>query len=257
MRLAPVRQRGAWRGIAKRRASFYVRPVAVGARSGCAAMPPWPILYCGEQTPVDSYEWNKIAGWVLAALVAVLGLSIGTGYLFPVRELDQQAYVVEGVEEAAGAVAGADAEPPISAFLASADLARGENEFRKCSACHSIERGGANGIGPNLWGIMGARHAQVSGFSYSPAMAATADQVWDWEGMSEWIRAPRNYIPGNRMSFAGIGRAQDRANLLAWMNTQGDRPLPIPAPPAAEEPAADDDAAATDGATEQEQAAAV
>ncbi len=197
---------------------------------------------------MDAYEWNKIAGWVLTALIAVLGLSIGTGYLFPVRELDQPAYIVEGVEEEDAGGAAADAEPPISVFLASADLARGENEFRKCSACHTIERGGANGIGPNLWGIMGARHAQVAGFSYSPAMAATADQLWGWDEMSEWIRSPRTYIPGNRMSFAGISRAQDRANLLAWMNQQGDRPLPLPAPPppAAEQPAEEQEPAAAD-----------
>lgn len=184
---------------------------------------------------MDSYEINRILGWVLAALVAVLGLSIFTGYLFPVHEPEQRAYVVAGIqEEAPAGGAAADAEKPIEFFLASADVARGEAQFRKCAACHTIEKGGAQGIGPNLWGIVGSKHAHIPGFNYSPAMQATADQVWDWKSMSEWLRNPRAYLPGNRMSFAGIGRVQDRADLLAYLNTMSDRPLPLPAAPAAE-----------------------
>ncbi len=184
---------------------------------------------------MDSYEINRILGWVLAALVAVLSLSIFTGYLFPVNEPEQRAYVVAGVEEEAPAAgAAAETEKPIEFFLASADVARGEAQFRKCAACHTIERGGAQGIGPNLWGIIGARHAHIAGFNYSPAMQATADKVWDWQNMSEWLRNPRGYLPGNRMSFAGLGRPQDRADLLAFLNSMSDNPRPLPAPPAAE-----------------------
>lgn len=183
---------------------------------------------------MDSYEINRILGWVLAALVAVLGLSIFTGYLFPVHEPEKRAYVVAGVEEEAPAGgAAADAEKPIEFFLASADIARGEAQFRKCAACHTIEKGGAQGIGPNLWGIVGAKHAHISGFAYSPAMQATADKVWDWQSLSDWLKNPRAYLPGNRMSFAGIGKPQDRADLLAYLNSMSDRPLPLPSAPAA------------------------
>ena len=184
---------------------------------------------------MDSYEINRILGWVLAALVAVLGLSIFTGYLFPVHAPEQRAYVVAGVEEAAPAGgAAADAEKPIEFFLASADMSRGEAQFKKCAACHTIERGGAQGIGPNLWGIVGSRHAHIDGFGYSAAMQATADKVWDWQSLSEWLKNPRAYSPNNRMSFAGLGRPQDRADLLAYLNSMSDKPLPLPAAPAAE-----------------------
>lgn len=183
---------------------------------------------------MDSYEINRILGWVLAALVAVLGLSIFTGYLFPVHEPEQRAYVVAGVEEEAPAGgAAADAEKPIELFLASADIARGEAQFRKCAACHTIEKGGAQGIGPNLWGIVGAKHAHIAGFGYSPAMQATADKVWDWQTLSDWLKNPRAYLPGNRMSFAGLAKPQDRADLLAYLNSMSDRPLPLPSAPAA------------------------
>lgn len=195
---------------------------------------------------MDSYEINRILGWVLAALVAVLGLSIFTGYLFPVHEPEQRAYVVAGVEEEAGAGVGtAEAEKPIEFFLASADLAKGEQQFKKCAACHTIEKGGAQGIGPNLWGIVGARHAHIAGFAYSPAMQATADKIWDWQSLSEWLRNPKAYIPGNKMSFAGLGKPEDRANLIAYLNSKSDSPKPLPAPPAAEAAAPAEQPAAT------------
>ncbi|MGQ5701346.1 c-type cytochrome [Sandaracinobacteroides sp. A072] len=185
---------------------------------------------------MDSYEWNKIAGWVLTAAIAVLGLSIITGYLFPTTAPETRAYVVEGVEEEGGAAGPAGAaEQPIAVFLATADLAKGENQFKKCAACHTIDKGGANGIGPNLYGIVGAKHAHIAGFGYSDAMKSTGDKVWDWEGLSAWIANPRKYIPGNKMSFAGMGKPQDRADLIAYLNSKSDAPLPMPAVPVAEE----------------------
>jgi cytochrome c len=173
-------------------------------------------------------------------MIALLGVSIVTGSMFAPARLESPAYVVQGVEQAstAGGTETA-AEPPVTALLASADIARGENQFRKCAACHSIERGGAQGIGPNLWGIVGANHARVAGFGYSSAMAETRDKVWDWEGLSEWLRNPRGYIPGNKMSFAGLSRAQDRADLLVYLNSMSDSPKPLPAAP---EPAEIDEA---------------
>lgn len=196
---------------------------------------------------MDSYEFNKIAGWVLAAMVALLGISILTSSLFTATYPETTAYEVQGVEEE-GAAAGANAEPPIAVFLHKADIARGEAEFRKCAACHTIDKGGATGIGPNIYGIVGAEHAHIAGFSYSGAMAETKGKVWDWESLSKWIENPRAYIPGNKMSFAGIGRPQDRANLLAYLNSKSDSPLPLPELPAEEEPAAEGDAGAAESA---------
>lgn len=182
---------------------------------------------------MDSFEWNRIAGWVLTAAIAVLGLSIVSGYWFTPAPLEKPAYVVQGVEvEAAAAGEAAAAEPPITALLASADIARGENQFKKCAACHTIEKGGAQGIGPNIWGIVGDAHANEPGFGYSDAMAATRSQRWTWESLSEWLKNPRGYMPGNKMAFAGLSKPQDRADLLAYLNSKSDAPLPLPAAPA-------------------------
>jgi cytochrome c len=187
---------------------------------------------------VDSYEWNKIAGWVLAAVIAVLGLSIGTGYLFPVHYPETPAYVVQGVEvEAVAGGAAGEAERPIEFYLASADIAKGEAQFKKCASCHTIEKGGASGIGPNLYGVVGDPHAKVPGFAYSDAMKATAGKAWDWNSLSQWLANPKKYIPGNKMSFAGISKPEDRANLLAYLNSKDDAPLPIPAAPPEASPA--------------------
>jgi cytochrome c len=188
---------------------------------------------------VDSYEWNKIAGWVLAAVISVLGLSILTGYMFPVHLPKTPAYVVQGVEAEVGAGgAAAEAEKPIEFFLASADPAKGEAQFKKCASCHSIEKGGAVGIGPNLYGIVGAKHGHAPGFAYSDALKATGDKVWDWQGLAAWLSNPKKYIPGNKMSFAGISKPEDRANLIAFLNSKSDAPLPAPAAPAEAAPAA-------------------
>ena len=193
---------------------------------------------------MDSYEWNKIAGWVLAAAISVLGLSILTGYMFPTHGPEKPAFVVEGVEaegEAAGGAAAAD--KPIEFYLASADVAKGEAQFKKCASCHTIDKGGAAGIGPNLYGIVGASHAHSGGFGYSDAMKAVSGKKWDWKALSEWIANPKKAIPGNKMSFAGISKPEDRANLIAFLNSKSDSPLPAPAVPA-EEPAPAADAAA-------------
>ncbi len=190
---------------------------------------------------MDSYEWNKIAGWVLAAAISVLGLSILTGYMFPVHYPEKPAYVVQGVEvEASAGGAAAEAEKPIEFYLASADPAKGEAQFKKCASCHSIDKGGAAGIGPNLYGIVGKKHGAAPGFGYSDAMKATGDKVWDWQALAAWLSNPKQYIPGNKMSFAGIGKPEDRANLIAYLNTKSDSPQPVPAAPAeAAAPAAD------------------
>ena len=188
---------------------------------------------------------NTIAGWVLAGGICALGLSIVSGKVFhadkPERP-EKLGYVIEGVVSSEGE--GGAAEVPIETLLASADVAKGEKVFAKCSSCHSINSGGANGIGPNLYGVLGKPHASVAGFAYSDALKSKSGP-WTFEEMNKWLTSPKAYAEGTKMSFAGLGKAEDRANLMAWMNTQSASPLPLPAAPAADAVPAEPGAPAT------------
>ena len=174
----------------------------------------------------DDNRMNTIAGWVLGAGIAALGLSIATGMAAKSHAPEKPGFAIVG--EVEGPV---ESGPPLEALLAAADLAKGETVFAKCSTCHSIEQGGVNGIGPNLWATMGAKHGHTPGFAYSEAISSISGP-WDWKGMDAWLANPRRYAPGTKMSFAGLSNPQDRANLIAWMNTKGSN-LPLPAVPAA------------------------
>jgi cytochrome c len=175
-------------------------------------------------------RFNTIAMMVLGAAIVALGASIVTGEVFHAERPEKMGYPIEGVsQEDAGA--GAEAEQPIAFFLASADPAKGEAVFKKCTACHNAAPGGPNALGPNLHGIMGAPLAAKPGFAYSDALKSKGG-TWTWDAMSEWIKTPKGFAPGTKMTFAGISKPEDRANLLAWLNMQGSN-LPLPPPPAA------------------------
>jgi cytochrome c len=188
---------------------------------------------------VDSFEWNKIFGGVLAGLLAVLGVSIISDLMFARHLPEKPGYVVAGVEEgpAEGAPA-AEAEKPAAFYLASADIARGEAQFKKCAACHNVDPGGANGTGPALYGVIGRPIGSAAGFAYSDALKGMAGKPWDWDAMWAWLKSPKAYAPGNKMSFAGISKPEDRAAVIAYLNSKSASPLPLPAAPAEEAPAA-------------------
>ena len=176
-------------------------------------------------------RFNTIAGWVLAGGIAALGLSILTGEYFHAERPEKMGYPIEGVE-LEGAGAAADAGPPIETLLASADPAKGADVFKKCAACHTINQGGANGIGPNLYGTMGEAIAQgKAGFAFSDPLKAVGG-AWNFENMNAWLASPRKFAPGTKMTFAGLSKPEDRANLMIYLNQQGSN-LPLPAAPAA------------------------
>lgn len=180
-------------------------------------------------------RFNTIAGWTLAAAIVALGASIVTGEVFHAERPEKMGYPIEGVElEGEDAAA---AEQPIAAFLATADAGAGEQVFKKCAACHTVNQGGANGLGPNLFGIMGQPLAGKPGFAYSEALKSKGG-TWTWDAMSEWLKSPKTFAPGTKMTFAGLSKPEDRANLLVYLNSLGSN-LPLPPPPAAaENPAA-------------------
>lgn len=189
---------------------------------------------------------NTIAGWVLAACAGALGLSIVSGMYFHAERPEKQGFPIEGVEAEGG---GGAAEVPIATLLASADPAKGAEVFKKCAACHTINQGGANGIGPNLWGMLGEGIATGHpGFAFSDALKKVGG-TWNFENMSRWLTSPRKFAPGTKMTFAGLGNAEERANLLVYMNSQGSN-LPLPAAPAADAAAKPDEAGAKPAAGE-------
>ncbi|MBN8810397.1 MULTISPECIES: cytochrome c family protein [Sphingomonas] len=175
-------------------------------------------------------RFNTIAGWALAGGIAALGLSIAGGMLFHGERPEHMGYVIEGVEEAGDS--GAAVVEPIAVRLGKADAAKGEASFKKCMACHTINQGGANGIGPNLYGTMGEGIAQgKAGFAFSDALKAVGGS-WDFDKMDAWLSNPRKFASGTKMTFAGIADGQERANVIAYLNAQGSN-LPLPAAPAA------------------------
>jgi len=174
-------------------------------------------------------RFNTIAGWVLAAGIVALGASIVAGEAFHSERPEQMGYPIEGVvQEGEGA---AEAEKPIAFYLASADPAAGEQVFKKCTACHNADQGGANALGPNLWDVLGEPIGKGKGFPFSPALSGVGG-TWNWDNMSEWLTSPKKFAPGTKMTFAGLSNPQDRANVIAFLNTHSDNPLPLPEAPA-------------------------
>jgi cytochrome c len=174
---------------------------------------------------------NTIAGWVLAGLGAALGLSIVGHGVFVGERPEKMGYPIEGVEEAGGA-GGAAAAEPIALRLQTADAVKGAEVFKKCAACHTVNQGGANGIGPNLWATIGEAIAQgKGGFAFSDALKSKGGN-WTFDAMDAWLESPRKYAAGTKMTFAGLSNPQDRANVILYLNSQGSN-LPLPAAPTA------------------------
>lgn len=181
-------------------------------------------------------RFNTIAGWTLFSGIVAIGLGSLSGHYFgadKVHRPEKMGYAIAGVEAEGD---GAKAAVPIETLLATADAAKGEATFKKCASCHTVNSGGANGIGPNLFGVFGkpiGKHA--AGFAYSPALSGKGGN-WDFAAMNEWLTNPKKFAEGTKMSFAGLGDAAERANLMVYLNAQGSN-LPLPAAPAAAAPA--------------------
>lgn len=175
-------------------------------------------------------RFNTIAGWALFAGIIALGGAIVSNKVFETERPEEMGYAIEGVE--AEGEGGAAAGPSLNTLLASADVAKGEKVFAKCAACHTINQGGANGVGPNLYGTLGEPIGQgKGGFAFSDALKKVGG-TWTFEAMDKWLKSPRDFAPGTKMTFAGLGNAEDRANIIAYLNAQGSN-LPLPAADAA------------------------
>lgn len=182
---------------------------------------------------MSSFEWNKIIGAVLVSLLAIKTIDIvGNGIIHP-APLEKNVYVVAGAAQAAptsaatvGAAAAKQAEP-IGALLAAANVDTGKKAAQKCAICHSFDKGGANKIGPNLWGVVNGPHAHAQGFAYSDGLKAKPG-AWDYEALNQFIANPKGYVPGTKMAFAGVPRASERADIIAFLRSLSDEPAPLP-----------------------------
>ena len=186
-------------------------------------------------------RFNTITGWFLFSAMMALGLSIVSGMYFGAdkhHELEKPGFPIEGGEEEGGA----DEGPSLASLLAVADVTKGEAVFAKCMACHTIASGAPNGIGPNLHGVLGeAIGTGHAGFAFSEALKSKGGN-WTFENMDHWLKSPRAFADGTKMSFAGLSKPEDRANVIAYLNSQGSN-LPLPAVEA-EAPAGDEAAEA-------------
>jgi cytochrome c len=173
-------------------------------------------------------RFNTIAGWVLFAGIVALGSSIVAGEMFHSERPEKMGYPIAGVEqEGEGAAA---AEKPIEFYLASADPTKGQQVFNKCAACHNADKGGANQLGPNLWGVLGEPIGQGKGFAFSDPLSKKGG-TWNWDNLNQWLSSPRAFAPGTKMTFAGLSNPQDRANVIAFLNAHSDSPQPLPKAP--------------------------
>jgi cytochrome c len=184
-------------------------------------------------------RFNTAAGWVLFAGIVALGSSIVAGEYFHGERPEKMGYPIAGVVQEGEGGAAAAAEEPIEAYLAKADLAKGQQIFNKCMACHNAEKGGPNQLGPNLWGVIGEPIGQGRGFAFSDVLAKKGG-TWNWDNLSQWLTSPRTFAPGTKMTFAGLGNPQDRADVIAFLNAHSDSPKPLPAAPATADTKASD-----------------
>ena len=117
---------------------------------------------------------------------------------------------------------------PRLVLLATADAAQGKTVAKKCGACHSFDKDGPNKVGPNLWDIVGAKHAHKADFNYSDAIKGMADKEWTYAELDAFITAPKTYAPGTKMTFPGIKKPEERAALIAYLRSLSDNPKPLP-----------------------------
>ena len=191
---------------------------------------------------------NTAFGWILFSGIIALGASSLSSMYFKADDHElpegaQPGFFIESEEEEGGA----DSGPSLATLLASGSASAGEGVFAKCTACHTIAQGGADGIGPNLYGVMGTGIGQhAAGFAYSSALSGHGGE-WDFENMDAWLTSPRAFANGTKMSFAGISNPEDRANVILYLlENGGGPPLPEPEPEDAGEEAGDE----VDGAGE-------
>ena len=179
---------------------------------------------------MDSFEINKVIAAVLLVALLVIGISKISNVIFHVDKPETPGYAVEVDQVSSASVSSSEQvekEIDIVAIMALGDAVSGQKIFKKCAACHSINKGGKNNIGPALYNVVGRKVGGISDYKYSKALAAY-DKNWNFEELNGFLLKPTKWIKGTKMAYAGLRKEKDRASVIKYLNQNTDNPLPLP-----------------------------
>ena len=172
-------------------------------------------------------EFNKLVASVLVTGLVFMLINVGVDEFL--HQGPQK--TVYPVPEAAAAVTAdamaEDAGPSVLALIGAADLDKGKKLLKRCASCHDIAQGGPNKVGPNLWGVVGAAVASHEGYSYSAALSDVGGD-WTYEALDAFLTKPKTFAPGTKMTFAGLKKPQDRANIIGFLRMLSESPVALP-----------------------------
>ena len=176
---------------------------------------------------MNSFEINKVIAAILVTVLLLFGISKISNIVFHVEKPDVQGYKVEVKTVNDSTKVSAQNQVDISALLALGSVEQGKKVFKKCAACHSINQGGGNKIGPALYSIVGRAVGDVPGYKYSKALSSYGKK-WSFEELNGFLLKPAKWIKGNKMGFAGLKKDEDRASVILYMNQNSDNPKTLP-----------------------------
>ncbi len=179
---------------------------------------------------MDSFELNKIVAAILMVALLVIGIGKLSDIIFYVEKPEKPGYLVELDQKTISSISketSVEEKIDIAALMAMGDVVTGEKIFKKCAACHSINKGGKNNIGPALYNVVGRKVGGIADYKYSKALA-NYDKEWTFEELNGFLIKPTKWIKGTKMAYAGLRKEKDRASVIKYLNQSSDSPKELP-----------------------------